>query len=187
MRDLGQQPTTWMGTGCCATDANQQRSQHSARLGLQPGKKTARCQVGSTVKIGARTRRSAVAAAGHFQLLGVGGEPITGGNREGAALRSAELPRVHRSRCRQTLFNGSLDPGACVCVWPFRGVCVFLSFCESCFWRGGESLWVAKLGSFGWRWRGGGKCSVSVLFRRFLAIPSCVAVCLFVARICLDK
>ena len=30
-----------MRTGCCATDANQQRSQHSARLGLQPGKKTA--------------------------------------------------------------------------------------------------------------------------------------------------
>ena len=37
VRDLGQQPTTWMRTGCCATDANQQRSQHSARLGLQPG------------------------------------------------------------------------------------------------------------------------------------------------------
>jgi len=28
-----------MRTGCCATDANQQRSQHSARLGLQPGNK----------------------------------------------------------------------------------------------------------------------------------------------------
>jgi len=28
---------------CCAADANQQRSQHSARLRLQPGNKTARC------------------------------------------------------------------------------------------------------------------------------------------------
>ena len=40
-----QQPTTYLdGDGrCCAADANQQRSQHSARLRLQPGNKTARC------------------------------------------------------------------------------------------------------------------------------------------------
>ena len=33
VRDLGQQPTTWVGTGCYATDANQQRSQQCETLG----------------------------------------------------------------------------------------------------------------------------------------------------------
>ena len=40
--DMGQQPTTWTGMGCCSTGGNQQRSQPSAEQGLQPGKKTAR-------------------------------------------------------------------------------------------------------------------------------------------------
>ena len=42
VRDLGQQPTTWMGTGCCSTGGNQQRSQQCAEQVLQPGNKTAR-------------------------------------------------------------------------------------------------------------------------------------------------
>ena len=41
VRDLGQQPTTWMGTGCCSTGGNQQRSQQCAEQVLQPGNKTA--------------------------------------------------------------------------------------------------------------------------------------------------
>ena len=43
VRDLGQQPTTWMGTGCSSTGGNQQRSQQCAEQVLQPGNKTARC------------------------------------------------------------------------------------------------------------------------------------------------
>jgi len=42
VRDLGQQPTTWMGTGCCSTGGNQQRSQQCAEQVLQPGKEPAR-------------------------------------------------------------------------------------------------------------------------------------------------
>ena len=42
VRDLGQQPTTWMGTGCCSTGGKQQRSQPSAEQGLQLGKELAR-------------------------------------------------------------------------------------------------------------------------------------------------
>ena len=42
VRDVGQQPTTWMGTGCCSTGGNQQLSQPSAEQGLQPGKEPAR-------------------------------------------------------------------------------------------------------------------------------------------------
>ena len=51
VRDLGQQPTTWMGTGCCSTGGKQQRSQPSAEQGLQLGKELARRK---------RTRRPAV-------------------------------------------------------------------------------------------------------------------------------
>ena len=42
VRDLGQQPTTWMGTGCCSTGGNQQRSQPSAEQGLLPGERLER-------------------------------------------------------------------------------------------------------------------------------------------------
>ena len=42
VRDLGQQPTTWMGAGCCSTGGNQQRSQQCAEQVLQPGKEPAR-------------------------------------------------------------------------------------------------------------------------------------------------
>ena len=45
VRDLGQQPTTWMGTGCCSTGGNQQRSQQCAEQVLQPGKEPARLPV----------------------------------------------------------------------------------------------------------------------------------------------
>ena len=47
VRDLGQQPTTWMGTGCCSTGGNQQRSQQCAEQVLQPGKEPARRAVGT--------------------------------------------------------------------------------------------------------------------------------------------
>ena len=63
MRDLGQQPTTWMGTGCCATDANQQRSQPCYEKNSHPprnGEKTA----GDSTFMPSHVRTAATAALG---------------------------------------------------------------------------------------------------------------------------
>ena len=144
VRDLGQQPTTWMGTGCCATDANQQRSQHSAKPGIKTArsiKKNARGRGGTPAHPSCRSgsRRQPPPSTGKSAHQPGARRTGCGGAHGGASARARAVRRAHArvgaappSKC-----SPSLSSGAETACEPSYQVATLVSHCavNAAGWR----------------------------------------------------